>query len=90
MGIGAVFLRGIGGFMSKAITLKNYERISSSMFAGVELLVKQLHEDGSVGKWKVDKKIKQAKQLIRKSTKKIREQRIIDECIAEMRCKKSA
>jgi len=69
------------------ITLEDYERMSASMFAGVELLVRMLHEDGSVGKWNSEKKEKQVSRSIRKITRKIREQRIIDECIEEMKTK---
>jgi hypothetical protein len=50
----------------------------------------ELIAEGMAARWKVDKKIKQAEHLRRKTARKIREEQIIIECLDEYKAKKSA
>jgi hypothetical protein len=52
--------------------------------------IQELYADGTAGGWKVDKKIKQAKELFRKATRMGKEQDIIDECLNKEKARKTA
>ncbi|MDR0475421.1 MAG: hypothetical protein LBH43_17330 [Treponema sp.] len=65
------------------ITAEMYETLAASMFACFEAIVDDLHETGVVDKWKVEKKAKQAERLRKKTAQKLREQKIMDECVEE-------
>ena len=63
----------------------------ANFYRELEKFVDELYADGTAGKWKVDKKLKQAKQMQRKAAKKLREQKVINERLGEgYKAKKSA
>ena len=46
--------------------------------------VESLFDDGSIERWEVDTKIKKVKSLERKTSRRLREQRIIRECLGAL------
>jgi acetyl-CoA carboxylase alpha subunit len=44
----------------------------------------ELERDGTAAKWKLEKKVKETERYLRKRSRILREQRIIDEVIEEM------
>jgi hypothetical protein len=70
------------------------ERLTAEMLAGtvkiVYGMVDELYANGTVDKWKIEKKLKETKRVMRKTEHKLREQRIINECLEEIEAGKSA
>jgi hypothetical protein len=73
---------------------KNLERLTAVMLADtvkvIDGMCDELYANGTIGKWKVEKKLKESKRVIRKTERKLREQRIISECLEEIKAIKPA
>ncbi|GHT52862.1 hypothetical protein FACS1894106_2490 [Spirochaetia bacterium] len=50
----------------------------------------ELEKDGTAGRWTVEKKLKEAKRLQRKTSRKLREEQAIQETLDELKAKKTA
>jgi hypothetical protein len=74
---------------------KDMERLAAEMMSGTAKVIGKMYDElyanGTIEKWKMEKKLKETERIIRKTERKLREQRIIDECLEEERkARKSA
>jgi hypothetical protein len=73
---------------------KDLERLTDVMLADtvkvIDEMCDELYANGTIGKWKIEKKLKESKRVIRKTERKLREQRIISECLEEIKAGKTA
>jgi hypothetical protein len=46
--------------------------------------INELFSNGTIARWEVEKKVKETKRLVLKTDRRLREERIINECLAAL------